>query len=142
MRTYFAHVDDDGVVLSIQTESTDENGVVVYVSSENEDNLIEISRLQAVEIARKLRFDFSKVIVVDGAALVSDNQVSLDLYELENIRSGLMVELETLEIYTARGFLWLVKHLIQEGVIQQADIPAKLIQYKARIEEIEAELNT
>ena len=142
MRTYFAHVDGDGVVIDIKTETTDDDGVVLFVSSENEDNLIEISKVQAVEISRKLRFDFSKVVVVDGVAVVSDNQASLDLYELENIRSGLMVELETLEIHTARGFLWLVKHLIQEGVVQQADIPAKLIQYKARIEEIEAELNT
>ena len=141
MRIYFAHVNDDGVVLSIQNETTDDDGVV-SVYSENADNLIEISKSQAVEIARKRRFDLSKVIVVDGVAVVSDNQVSLDVYELEKIRTGLMVELETLEIYTARGFLWLVKHLIQEGVIQQSDIPAKLIQYKARIEEIEAELNT
>jgi len=142
MLIYFAHVDDDGVVIDIQTETTDGDGVVLFVSSENEDGLIEISRLQAVEIARKLRFDFSKVIVVDGIAVVSDNQVSLDLYELGKIRSGLLVELEALEIYTARGFLWLVKHLIQEGVIVQNNIPAKLIKYKTRIEEIEAELNT
>jgi len=142
MRIYFAHVNDDGMVLSVQTETTDENGVVVSVSSENEENLIDISKSQAIEISRKLRFDFSKVIVVDGVAVVSDNQVSLDLYELGKIRSGLLVELEALEIYTARGFLWLVKHLIQEGVIVQNNIPAKLIKYKTRIEEIEAELNT
>ena len=142
MRTYFAHVDDNDVVMSIQNETTDENCVVVSAPSENEDNLIEISKSQAVEIARKPRFDFSKVIVVDGVSIVFDNQTSLDLYELEKIREGLIVELETLEIYTARGFLWLVKHLIQEGIIDQSNIPEKLTKYKTRIEEIEVELNS
>lgn len=127
MRKYFVRTDNEDVVLSLQNEI--------------EEDLIEISRGQAIEISGKLRFDFSKVIVVGGVAVISDNQVSLDVYELEKVRTGLMAELETLELATARGFLWLVKHLIQEGIIQQANIPSKLIQYKNRIEEIEAELN-
>lgn len=127
MREYFVRVDENDVVLSIQNETA--------------DGLVEISRSQAIEISEKLRFNFSKVVVVDDTATLSDNQVGLDAYELEKDLTALHRELEQLEVATARGFLWLVKHLIQEGVIQQANIPAKLIQYKTRIEEIEAELN-
>lgn len=56
--------------------------------------------------------------------------------------SGLQSELTSLMLtLAAKGFLWLVKLLITKGVIQLSDIPAKLITYKTRIEEIEVELN-
>jgi len=127
MREYFAQVD--------------ENDVVVSVHNEEASGLIKISRNQAIEIAKKTRFDFSKVIELDGIVSVSDNQDGIDVFELVRARAELITELEHLEVATARGFLWLVKLLTQNGTIQQSDIHPKLLSYKDRIEEIEAELN-
>ena len=127
MREYFAQVD--------------ENDVVVSVHNEEASGLIKISRNQAIEIAKKTRFDFSKAIELDGVITVSDNQNGIDAFELVRVRSELSAELELLEVATARGFLWLVKLLIQNGTILQSEIPEKLLAYKDRIEEIEAELN-
>ena len=109
---------------------------VIDCTRDNEGG-VEISTEQAC-VFRYLHF--SQVRYIDGVLV--EPQEARDEWQAHQHRVLLQRELDTLQIATSKVSLWLIKLLIQKGVINQSELPAKLIAYKDRSEEIEAELNT
>jgi len=63
--------------------------------------------------------------------------------EARKARALLIAEKDGLELQLAKGGLvWLIKDLIKNSLVNQADVPQQLITAKNRIEAIEAELGS
>ena len=114
------------------------DGVVTDCLAEYVDGATEITDEQARVFRTTIRHDLFKY--VDGELV--PNEEIIPVIEQEVARLGKVKELQDLEIQVARAMLWLVKLLLQKGVIAPADIPQPLRDLRTRIEALQSELGT
>ena len=115
---------------------TTANDTIIDCLVDHIDGAIEITDEQALIFRTVSVFGLLKYI---NGEIVENTDKLAEIVEGERI-ADLEIELSELELKTARGFLWLVKLLIQNGTIPLSAVPQQLIDYRDRVNEITAEL--